>query len=237
MAKKHTPQLIVALDVDTLEEAQALVGRLKEDIGIYKVGSQLFTACRPAVVRYLLKAGKKVFLDLKFHDIPNTVAQAVSAAVRLEEGGRGIFMCTLHVSGGGEMLRQAVMAATKTAQNIGVMKPLLVGITVLTSEGKRDNILQLVLEKARLAKESGLNGVVASCQEAAAIRDKFGDDFVIVTPGIRPEGSQAEDQKRAATPQEAVASGSDFLVVGRPIIKADHPSDVTKRILSIINQT
>lgn len=237
MAKKHKPQLILALDVDTLEEARALVDRLKEDVGIYKVGSQLFTACGPEVVRYLLKAGKKVFLDLKFHDIPNTIAQAVSAAVRLKEGGQGIFMCTLHVSGGSEMLRQAVAAATKTAQNIGVTKPLLVGITVLTSEEKRDNILQLVLEKARLAKESGLDGVVASCQEAVAIRDEFGDDFVIVTPGIRPEGSQAEDQRRAATPQEAVASGSDFLVVGRPIIKADNPSQVTKRILSIINQT
>ena len=134
------------------------------------------------------------------------------------------------------MLRRAAAAATKTAQNIGVTRPLLVGITVLTSEEKRDNILKLVLEKARLAKESGLDGVVASCQEASMIRDKFGKDFVIVTPGIRPEGFQAEDQKRAATPQEAVASGSDFLVVGRPIIEADNPSDVTKRILSIINE-
>lgn len=236
MAKRHKPQLIVALDVATLEEAQAIVSRLKEDISIYKVGSQLFTACGPVVVRYLLKAGKKVFLDLKFHDIPNTVAQAVSAAVGLREGDRGIFMCTVHTSGGAEMLRRAAAAATKTAQNIGVTRPLLVGITVLTSEEKRDNILKLVLEKARLAKESGLDGVVASCQEASMIRDKFGKDFVIVTPGIRPEGFQAEDQKRAATPQEAVASGSDFLVVGRPIIEADNPSDVTKRILSIINE-
>ena len=237
MAKRHNPQLIVALDVDTLEEAQAVVGRLGKDVEIYKVGSQLFTACGPAAVRYLLKAGKRVFLDLKFHDIPNTVAQAVSAAVGLREGGRGIFMCTLHASGGSEMLRQAVSVATKTAQKNGVTRPLLVGITVLTSEEKRDNILKLVLEKARLAKESGLDGVVASCQEAVMLRDEFGKDFVIVTPGIRPEGSKAEDQKRAATPQEAVASGSDFIVVGRPIIKADNPSEVTKRILSIINQT
>jgi orotidine-5'-phosphate decarboxylase len=236
MAKKHNPQLIVALDVDTLEEAKTLVGRLNGDVGIYKVGSQLFTACGPAVVRHLLKAGKKVFLDLKFHDIPNTVANAVSAAVGLNEGERGIFMCTLHTSGGGEMLRRAVAAATKTAHNIGVMQPLLVGVTILTSEAKRDNILKLVLESARLARESGLNGVVASCQEAVAIRNKFGDDFVIVTPGIRPEGSQAEDQKRVATPQEAMASGSDFLVVGRPIIKADNPSVVTRRILSIMSQ-
>lgn len=231
---KNNAQLIVALDVDTLDEAKALVDQLGQDVTIFKVGSQLFTACGPEVIRYLIKAGKKVFLDLKFHDIPNTVANAVSAAVGLKEGDQSIFMCTVHTSGGREMLQRAVGAATKTAQNIGVTQPLLVGITVLTSEEKRNNILELVLERARLAKESGLDGVVVSCQEAAMIRDKFGDDFVIVTPGIRPEGSQAEDQKRVATPSEAIDNGSDFLVVGRPIIKADNPSEVTKQILSSI---
>jgi len=230
------PQLIVALDVDTLDEAKGLVNRLKEDVDIFKVGSQLFTAHGPEAIRYLLKAGKKVFLDLKFHDIPNTVANAVRVATSIREGSQAVFMCTLHVSGGREMMVQAVAAATKTAQTTGVTRPLLVGITVLTSEEKKDNILELVLEKARLAKESGLDGVVASCREAAVIRDKFGEDFVIVTPGIRPEGSQAEDQKRVATPQEAIANGSDFLVVGRPIVKAENPSEVTKRILTTINQ-
>jgi len=229
-------QLIVALDVDTFDEAKRLVDTLGDDVGIFKIGSQLFTALGPEIIHYLLKAGKKVFLDLKFHDIPNTVANAVSAAAGLREGNQGVFMCTLHTVGGKEMLERAVAAATKTAQNIGVTRPLLVGITVLTSEEKRDNISQLVLERALLAKETGLDGVVASSQEAALIRENLGDDFVIVTPGIRPAGAQAGDQKRVTTPADAISNGSDFLVVGRPIVKAENPSKAAKQILEDINQ-
>jgi len=224
-------QLIVALDVDTFDEAKGLVATLGADVGIFKVGSQLFTACGPDIVRFLLKEGKKVFLDLKFHDIPNTVANAVKGVTRLGWEGAGVFMCTLHTTGGKEMLERAVAAATKTAQTIGVTRPLLVGITVLTSEAKQDNIPALVLERALLAREAGLDGVVASSQEAALIRKNLGKDFIIVTPGIRSKGTQTQDQKRVTTPSDAQAHGSDFLVVGRPIVKAEDPSQAAKQIL------
>ncbi|HLF18984.1 MAG TPA: orotidine-5'-phosphate decarboxylase [Candidatus Omnitrophota bacterium] len=239
------PQLIVALDVDTFDEARILIDSLASVVDIFKVGSQLFTACGPVVVRHVLARGKKVFLDLKYHDIPNTVANAVSAAVALsasvhevlDEKGKkkdakqGLFMMTVHIQGGEEMLKMAVEAATKAAQDIKVTKPFLVGITVLTSDEKTDNIRTLVLERARLAKACGLDGVVASCEEAEFIRKEFGKDFLIVTPGIRPAGAQAQDQKRVATPREAVLSGSDFLVVGRPVVKAANPLQAAKEIL------
>lgn len=234
---KPKSQLIVALDVDTFDEAGRLVDVLGEDVAIFKVGSQLFTACGPAIVRHLLTAGKKVFLDLKFHDIPETVAGAVRAAVGLKEGCQSVFMCTLHTAGGKEMLERAVAAAAKEAQDIGVTRPLLVGITVLTSEEKNDNIRHFVLERALLAKEAGLDGVVASGQEAAAIREKFGEHFIIVTPGIRPAGARAGDQKRITTPSDAIAAGSDFLVVGRPVVKAENPAGAVKRILEEISRT
>ncbi|MCK5179161.1 MAG: orotidine-5'-phosphate decarboxylase [Candidatus Omnitrophica bacterium] len=228
---KRKAQLIVALDVDTFDEAKGLIDALGDDVEIFKVGSQLFTAYGPDVVRHLLKAGKKVFLDLKFHDIPNTVANAVRAAVSLREGDQSIFMCTMHTAGGKEMLERASAEATKAAHSAGVKRPLLLGITALTSDEKKDSIGQFVLEKALLAKEAGLDGVVASSQEAALVRENLGQDFIIVTPGIRPEGTQAGDQKRVTTPSEAVAQGSDFLVVGRPIVKAEDPSQAAKQIL------
>lgn len=227
-------QLIVALDVDTFEEAQKLIDALGDSVEIFKVGSQLFTAYGPEVVRYLLKAGKKVFLDLKFHDIPNTVANAVRSAVGLKEGNESIFMCTLHTAGGVEMLKYASEAAAKAALDIGVKRPLLLGITALTSDQKQDSIGQIVLEKALLAKEAGLDGVVASGQETALIRENLGRDFIIVTPGIRPAGAQTGDQKRVTTPSEAQAQGSDYLVVGRPIVKAENPSLAAKQILEEI---
>jgi len=228
---KRKAQLIVALDVDTLDEAKGLIDTLGDAVEIFKVGSQLFTACGPVIVRHLLKVGKKVFLDLKFHDIPNTVANAVTAAVGLNENGRSIFMCTLHMAGGREMLERAVEAATETSKRSGVKRPFLLGITVLTSEAQTDSIGSLVLEKAMLAKEAGLDGVVASSHEAALIREHLGGDLIIVTPGIRPAGVQAGDQKRVTTPAEAQAQGSDFLVVGRPIVKAKDPAQAVKQIL------
>ncbi len=229
-------QLIVALDVATLDEAKRLVRALEETVDIFKVGSQLFTACGPEVVRYLLREGKEVFLDLKFHDIPNTVASAVAAAVHITEGGRGIMMCTLHALGGPEMLQAAAQAARKEAQITGVKRPLLVAITVLTSEAKKDNIPRLVLERSALAKEAGLDGVVASSQEAAFVRREFGKDFVIVTPGIRPKGSAVGDQKRVTTPADAIVHGSNFLVVGRPVVNASDPAAAAKQILKEIKE-
>ena len=230
--------MIVALDVDTLEEARELIDILSPVVGIFKVGSQLFTACGPAAVRYLLERDKKVFLDLKFYDIPHTVAHAVSAAVGIHslKPPQGILMYTVHTQGGREMLEAAVSAAARKASELGIPKPLGLGVTVLTSEEKKDNLANLVLERAALARRSGLDGVVASAQEAQLIRREFGKDFIIVTPGIRPRDSEAGDQKRIATAAEAICSGSDFLVVGRPIIRAPRPQEAARQILEEISQ-
>ncbi len=250
MPVKSRGGLIVALDVDTFEEARVLVDLLEESVEIFKVGSQLFTACGPVIVRYLMAKGKKVFLDLKYHDIPNTVANAVSAAVGLSQevhkivdgneekirANRGLFMCTVHVAGGEEMLTRAVSAAQESAQKIGVAPPLLLGITVLTSQQKKDNIGEIVLQRVALAKKTGLNGIVASSHEVAGIRREFKDELVIVTPGIRPQGTDAGDQKRVATPYSAISDGSDYLVVGRPIVKADNPLQSAQNILHEIQQ-
>ena len=242
-------QLIVALDVETLAEVKTLIKKLGKAVDIYKVGSQLFTACGPVAVRFIEAHGKKVFLDLKYHDIPNTVASAVKAAVNLsvalerslESVQRekitelGIFMMTVHTSGGLEMMQAAVEAARMTAREIKVAKPLVVGVTVLTSVEKNDSMRSLVLERAEFARKAGLDGVVASCDEAKVIREKFGKDFVIVTPGIRPSGVDANDQQRIATPAMAVKSGSDYLVVGRPIVQAADPLKAAQQILGEIN--
>ena len=214
--------LIVALDVETLGHAKTLVETLGDHVQIYKVGSQLFTACGPEVIYYLEKLGKKVFLDLKFHDIPNTVASAVQSAAGLK-----VFMLTVHTVGGHEMLKAAV--AKK-----GSHGPLIVGVTVLTSEKQAVNMAALVLERAKLAFSAGLDGVVASAEEAALIRREFGPKFIIVTPGIRPKDASEDDQKRVATPKSAIESGSNYLVVGRPIVKARDPRQAAKDILDQI---
>lgn len=227
-------KLILALDVETLDEAKALVETLGDTVSIYKVGSQLFTVCGPEVVKFLESQGKKVFLDLKWHDIPNTVANAVAAAVNWGAGGT-LFMCTIHTLGGQEMMERAAQSAREQAALVGVERPYIVGITVLTSDAKQDNIHEIVLERAKLAKQSGLDGVVASSQEASMLRKEFGEDFIIVTPGIRPSGADAGDQKRVTTPKEAITNGSSFLVVGRPIVKAGDPYRAAESILSEIN--
>jgi orotidine-5'-phosphate decarboxylase len=234
-------KMIVALDVDNYKEAEKLIAILDPVVEYFKIGSQLFTACGPTIVQYLLRKNKKVFLDLKFHDIPNTVASAVRVAVNIDgqtekEKRQSIFMCTIHVLGGREMMMEAVKTAKQEAVKLGTQAPLIVGITVLTSESKKDNIRDIVLERARLAKDCGLSGVVASSEEAALIRENLGDDFVIVTPGIRPQGSDPGDQKRIATPFDAIKSGSDFLVVGRPIVQAADPLKAAKQVLDEIQQ-
>ena len=244
--KKKRPQLVVALDVNTLEEARRLIDALSPAVDIFKVGSHLFTSCGPVAVRFIQARGKKVFLDLKYHDIPNTVANAVRVAVNLSsavhtelkgmstssgEKDPSIFMYTLHTAGGLEMLKTAVEAGTQEAERIDVTKPLSLGITVLTSQEKGDNIHELVLERALLARKAGLDGVVSSCEEVELIRREMGEDFIIVTPGIRPQGSQKGDQKRVATPQKAVSLGSDFLVVGRPIVQSPNPLAAAQEIL------
>ncbi len=245
-AMKTTPQIIVALDVDTLEALREVTDRLGDSVRIYKVGSQLFTACGPAAVRFLMARGKDVFLDLKYHDIPNTVAAAVRTAVALGAAvnrnplqtatepfpiGR-LAMLTVHTSGGAEMLSAAAEAARAAAKELKAARPLIVGVTVLTSEAQGDNILARVLERVRLAREAGLDGVVASCQEAAAVREECGPAFVIVTPGIRPQGAAVGDQKRVATPAEAARSGSNYLVIGRPILDAADPHQAVRDIVA-----
>jgi orotidine-5'-phosphate decarboxylase len=218
-------KLIVALDVDTFGEAKKLIDKLYPSVKIFKVGSQLFTGCGPKVVTYINKKGARVFLDLKFHDIPNTVANAVALSARL-----GVFMLTVHAQGGVEMLKSAKDAAVKAAKQAKSRRPLIVAVTVLTSQ-KFENLHQRVLDLADDAYTAGVDGVVASVQEAADIRRIFKKNFVIVTPGIRPQGAQAGDQKRVATPAVAITAGSDFLVVGRPIVEAKDPSAAVKEIL------
>lgn len=242
--------MIVALDVDTLGEVRDLMSQLKDAVDIFKVGSQLFTACGPAAVRFIEAQGKKVFLDLKYHDIPNTVANAVDAAVGLSVAlersqdffkrelpkSLGLFMLNVHAAGGIEMMQAAREAAHKKADAIKIARPLVIGVTVLTSESKTENVMAVVLKRAEMAKQAGLDGVVASCEEAAFLRKAFGKDFVIVTPGIRPKGADAQDQKRIATPREAARLGSDFIVVGRPVVQAADPYKAAQDILAEINQ-
>ncbi len=234
-------KLIVALDLETFQEARQLIDELADTVDIFKVGSQTITSYGQEIIRYLQARGKKVFLDLKFHDIPNTVALAVKNAVSLSIPHQGqnswapLFMMTVHTVGGKEMLEAAVRAGESQAKALGVFRPLIVGVTVLTSDAPGINLENVVLERARLAKESGLDGVVASAQETAAIRRALGNDFLIVTPGIRPSESSpkgsGDDQKRVATPARAVANGSNFLVVGRPIILSPSPRAAALRIL------
>ena len=268
-AEEAREKLIVALDVPTFEEARLIVEQLGGTISTYKVGFQLFTAYGPFIVRYLQAQGKRVFLDLKFHDIPNTVVSAVASATGLSvpvhealdskgqktgkfaplfipqpapDGAGGIpsglserkrqwgplFMLTVHTQGGAEMLKAAAEAAKKRAVELKVPRPLIVGVTVLTSDAL-ENVSEVVLERARLARSAGLDGVVCSAQEAA-----MGKDFVIVTPGIRPTDAEAGDQKRVETPAAAIQNGASFLVVGRPIVKAASPVNAARSILAEI---
>jgi len=215
----------VALDVDNFSKAKYFVKKLYPAVKIFKIGSQIFTAQGPKVVEYINKIGGEVFLDLKFHDIPNTVASAVKEAVGLK-----IKMMTLHTFGGREMLEAAVRAADSESKRLKIKKPLLIGVTVLTSqETTPDEVLKL----AKLGIGAGLDGVVCSVREAVMLRAKINDKFVIVTPGIRPLDMALADQKRVATPLDAVRAGSDFLVIGRPILEAKDPLKVINDIKKI----
>lgn len=233
---KSVNPLIVALDVETLDEAKHLVDVLSPVVDVFKIGSQLFTAYGPDAVRYVLKKGKRVFLDLKFHDIPNTVANAVSSATSLVEGNHGLLMMTIHTQGGNEMCAAAAKAALDKSKKLGIAKPYILGITVLTSDAAQDNMTEIVLQRAQMAFDAGLDGVVSSVQEVGALRRQFGKDFILVTPGIRPSGAQTGDQKRVDTPASAIEQGSSFLVVGRPIVKAENPFEAARQILQDINR-
>ena len=228
--------ILVALDVDSAAKAIALADTLRGAVGGYKIGKQLFTAAGPAVVHELTSRGDRVFLDLKFHDIPNTVAGAVQSAVAT-----GAWMVNVHASGGSAMMKAAAEAATTAAAALGRPRPLVIGVTVLTSMtdaalaevGVARPVLEQVVHLARLAKQSGLDGVVASPQETAAIRAACGPDFQIVTPGIRPADQQGkDDQARTLTPAEAMKAGSTYLVIGRPITGAPDPREAAKQLFA-----
>jgi len=222
MNHKLSSKLILALDVDSLSKAKYFISTLYPYIKIFKVGLQLFTACGPKVIDFVSQKGGEVFLDLKLFDIPNTVAQAVRQAVRLK-----VKMLTLHISGGSEMLKAAVAAAKDEAAKIKVKPPLLIGVTVLTSQKAEPGE---ILKLANAGLDCGLDGVVCSARETAFLKTSIKRKFIIVTPGIRPGGASADDQKRTATAAEALESGSDFLVIGRPILQAPDPLKALKEL-------
>jgi orotidine-5'-phosphate decarboxylase len=232
MNDKSAGRIIIALDVKTKDEGIALISTLRE-ARIFKVGLELFTAEGPALFKKLKSLRKEVFLDLKLHDIPNTVAGAVRSAES-----HGVRMMTIHASGGREMMVRAAEAAGRVAEETGRPKPLLLGVTVLTSlkgadleeAGMSGDVAGQVLRLAGLAKAAGLDGVVCSPQEIEVLRKEFGRDLVIVTPGIRPHWAAAQDQKRIMTPAEAVAKGADYLVIGRPITAAPSPREAFLRV-------
>ncbi len=222
-------RLIVALDVSSATAARKIVAAVGDSAHCYKVGMQLYTAEGPSIVRELVSSGRRVFLDLKYHDIPNTVGGAVHEAAQL-----GVNMLTIHASGGGPMMRAASEAAASQS-----ISPLVLAVTVLTSLddtelnkiGVRGTVVDEVLRLAALALQNGCRGIVASAHEAAALRDDLGQDFAIVTPGVRPAGSGRDDQARVVTPSEAIAAGATHIVVGRPITEAANPAAEARAIL------
>lgn len=219
-----TDQIIVALDVESAADARQIVGELGGRVGAFKVGLQLFTAAGPDLVRELTSAGRRVFLDLKFHDIPNTVANAAVEAAKM-----GVWMFNVHAAGGSEMMREAVRRVDEYCNANNARRPLIIGVTVLTSSddttlneiGVGADADAQVLRLANLAAASGLDGVVASAREARAIRTAVPrPGFLIVTPGIRPAFATTDDQRRVTTVRDALDNGADHLVIGRPLIRA-----------------
>jgi len=231
-ARKH---LIFALDVDSFEEAERWVKLLYNKVGMFKVGKQLFTRCGPEIVHMIRAEGGEVFLDLKYHDIPNTVAMAGVEACRL-----GAQMFNVHALGGLEMMQATVAAANDWCAQHNQPRPILLAVTILTSSteetlrqvGIDKPVTEMVPRLAALAKQAGFDGVVASPKEVPLIREVCGNDFFIVTPGVRPSFSAANDQKRVMTPADAIAAGSSYLVIGRPISAADDPVAAADAILA-----
>jgi len=226
-------RIIFALDVAHFDDAQRFVRLLKDRVGLFKVGKQLFTHAGPKVVDMIRQKGQRTFLDLKLHDIPNTVAKASQEATRLD-----VAMFNVHAMGGVDMMEAAGGAARGTAKELGIQKPAVLAVTVLTSldnkalkeVGIEAPVEEQVSRLAKLAKKAGLDGVVASPQEIQLIRKTCGEDFVIVTPGVRPAETAKHDQKRVMTPREAIEAGADYLVIGRPIQHAKDPVEAAERI-------
>ncbi|MBP1763706.1 MAG: pyrF [Firmicutes bacterium] len=228
-------RLIVALDMPNMEAVKKLVTELGDAVQFYKVGMELFYGCGSEAVRYLRGIGKEIFCDLKLQDIPNTVAHGAGMLTHL-----GASMLTIHAIGGEAMMRAAAEEVAKTAAEIGVVRPKMLAVTVLTSMNEEEwsklrysvSISEQVLNLAKLAREAGMDGVVASPQEAAMIRAACGEDFLIVTPGIRPQNAALDDQSRVSSPGQALQAGASYLVVGRPITKAENPLLAAKKIIA-----
>lgn len=228
-------RLIVALDIDGLDQAQELVRLLAGDVGMFKIGKQLFTHAGPQAVRLVQESGGEIFLDLKFHDIPNTVAKAAIEATRM-----GVKMFNVHASGSLEMMRLTVKEVERVCRQEKRRKPIMLAVTVLTSLNQDDlkrvgvdgNVEDQVVRLALLTKEAGMQGVVASPHEVADIRNACGRRFVILTPGIRPADASRNDQQRVMTPSEAIRAGVDYIVVGRPILEAKNPVTAARAIVA-----
>ncbi|WP_018590134.1 orotidine-5'-phosphate decarboxylase [Terrisporobacter glycolicus] len=234
--KNGKDRLIVAIDTDDFDKAKELIDQLEDSVYIFKVGLEQYVATKGKTVDYLKEKGKKIFLDLKFHDIPNTMKSAVRAAVR-----DNVWLMTIHVSDL-EGMRQCALVAKEEAERLNIEKPIIVGVTVLTSLSNEDlqdigcnmTTEELAIKRAKLAKESGIDGVVCSAKEVDKIVEACGEDFVTVCPGIRPATSSAGDQKRVVTPAQAIKNGAQYLVVGRPITQSENPKqsaiDIAKEI-------
>lgn len=228
-------RLILALDVDDLERVKALVSLLDSKVGMFKVGKQLFTHAGPQAVKLIQGMGGEVFLDLKFHDIPNTVAKAAIAATRL-----GVKMFNVHASGSLEMMRLTVREVSRVCRQEGLRRPIMLAVTVLTSLNKSDlqrvgvdgEVADQVIRLALLTRQAGMDGVVASPQEVAPIRAACGRRFIIVSPGVRPQRAKRNDQRRVMTPEEAIRAGADYIVVGRPIMEAKDPMSAAQEIIT-----
>lgn len=235
MNEQVKKRLIFALDVDTFEAAEKWVRLLHDKVGVFKIGKQLFTKCGPEVVTMAREIGGDIFLDLKYHDIPNTVAKAALEAARL-----GVKMCNVHALGGRAMMEQTVAEIDAHYPRGHAERPLLLAVTILTSSDEETlreigidrPVEEMVVRLAKLAKVAGMDGVVASPREAALIREACGPDFAIVTPGVRPSFASLDDQNRVTTPADAMAAGSDYLVIGRPISAATDPAEAAEKILA-----
>ncbi len=242
LVRKRGPmrdRLIVALDVDSMEQAKTLVQRLAGEVGMFKIGKQLFTHAGPRAVELIQQLGGEIFLDLKFHDIPNTVAKAAIEATRLS-----VKMFNVHASGSLEMMRTTVKEVERVCRREKMRRPIMLAVTVLTSLNQDDlqrvgverKVADQVVRLALLTKEAAMDGVVASPHEVADIRAACGPSFVIVTPGIRPAESNRNDQQRVMTPADAVRAGVDYIVVGRPIVEAPNPVDAARAIVADMEQ-
>lgn len=233
--KTAVDKLVLPLDVNTMEEAKLLVKELKDYVGVFKVGLQLFTSVGPDILKMIQDEGKEIFFDGKFHDIPNTVAKASACLVR-----HNITFFNLHITGGSKMISTTLKLARETARSCGLPKPTVLGVTILTSFGQRTlteellinkNIDEYVTQLAKVAKKSGLDGIIASATDVPRIKKECGEDFIILCPAIRPTWSVVNDQIRVVTPRDAIKAGVDYLVVGRPITSAKDKVSAAKLVI------